>query len=109
MWLRKLLIGLLALGLLCGPSLALSEPLPSSLSVALSQSEYDEVLAAMEKAKAQLEASSTTIELLSSQLEKSNSQMQRLSRNSTLQWILCGTLAIALAVEGTAQFVRASR
>jgi hypothetical protein len=68
--------------------LAFSAPQPSSPSVTLSQADFDAVMAAIKQAR---EA-----------LIRSNLEIQKLSRRSTWQWILCGTLGVAVMVEGVA-------
>ena len=82
----------LAFGLLCAPSLAFSAPLPSSSSVTLSQSEYDQIMAAMEAAQAAL--------------IRSNKEIATLSRDSQMLWILSGVLASVVLVEGVALAIK---
>ena len=89
---RTLSIGL-AFGILFGPCLAYSEPLPSSHSVVLSQAEYDQIEAAIVQAQ---EA-----------LKKSNEEIAKLSRDLTTRSIFCGVLAGALVLEGVALIIEA--
>lgn len=91
---RILSIGL-AFGLLFAPCLAYSEPLPSSVSVVLSQAEYDQIEAAILQAR---EA-----------LKRSNEEIAKLSKDLTMRSIFCGVLAGALVLNGVGLLIEAVR
>lgn len=82
-----------ALGLLFAPLSVSSEPVQSAQSVTLSIAEYDQIVAAIEQADKQLQASSETI--------------KRQDKDLKLLSILCGGLALALIVDGTAEIIQA--
>lgn len=92
MWRRLASIGL-AFGLLCAPLSASPSPSPSSGSVTLSQSEYDQIVAAMESAEASLKQSNETIA----------SQSQSLK---TL-WLFSGVLVGAVTLDAVAHMIEA--
>lgn len=94
MW-RKSLAICLALGLSLAPSLAWSEPLPSSYSVALSQSEYDQILAALESAR--------------ESLKRSNETIANQSKRLRMQSLFCAALAGALVVNGVGLIIASTR
>jgi hypothetical protein len=90
---RPFVVGLLVLGLLCAPSLAYASPPQSSMGVTLSQSEYDEVVQAMESAK--------------ESLKRSNEIIDSQSKSLTRLWILSELLGSALVLEAVAATIAA--
>lgn len=82
-----------ALGLLFAPLSVSSEPVQSAQSVTLSIAEYDQIVAAIQEADKQLQASSETI--------------KRQDKDLKMLWIFSGALALALIVDGTAEIIRA--
>lgn len=86
-WLSLLLV----FGLLLGPCLAYSEPFPSSSSVSLSQSEYDQIVAEIQAAQIALQTSNDLI-------AKQSKDLKMLS-------LLSGALAAGLILEGAAMII----
>lgn len=82
-----------AFGLLFAPLSASSEPVQSAHSVTLSIAEYDQIVAAIEQAD--------------KALAESSKKIAEQERACKLLSILCGGLALALIVDGTAEIIQA--
>ena len=92
MW-QRFLVGFLALGLLCAPLSALPSPSPPSGSVTLSQSEYEQIEAAILSAQ--------------ESLKRSNEIIESQSKSLKTLWIFSGVLAVALVLDAAVHVIEA--